>query len=88
LQIEPKTTYRKYKESAHMSLLDHPTSWPSLGISPIWTSVITAEVKKLQHCQVQIEWENLFFLCYHKQYFFSPVMISIMIVLWYKASYM
>jgi hypothetical protein len=26
LQIEPKTTYRKYKESAHMSLLDHPTS--------------------------------------------------------------
>jgi hypothetical protein len=31
-----------------MSLLDHPISEPSLDISPIWTSVITAEVKKLQ----------------------------------------
>jgi hypothetical protein len=47
LQIEPTTTYRKYKESAHMSLLDHPVSQPSLDISPIWTPVITAEVKKL-----------------------------------------
>jgi hypothetical protein len=52
LQTEPNTTYRKYKEAAHMSLLDHPISQPSLDISPIWTSVITAEVKKLQlrHC--------------------------------------
>jgi hypothetical protein len=41
LQIEPNTTYRKYKESAHMSLTDHPTSQPSLDISPIWTPVIT-----------------------------------------------
>jgi hypothetical protein len=24
LKIEPNTTYRKYKESAHMSLVDHP----------------------------------------------------------------
>jgi hypothetical protein len=31
LQIEPNTTYRKYKESAHMSLIDHP-------INPAWTS--------------------------------------------------
>jgi hypothetical protein len=31
-----------------MSLLDHPTSQPSLDISPIWTPVITAEVKELQ----------------------------------------
>jgi hypothetical protein len=46
LQIEPKTTYRKYKESAHMRLLDHPISQPSLDISPIWTPGITAEVKK------------------------------------------
>jgi hypothetical protein len=48
LQIESNTTYRKYKESAHTSLLHHPISQPSLDISPIWTSVITAEVKKLQ----------------------------------------
>jgi hypothetical protein len=48
LQIEPNTTYRKYKESAHMSLVDHPISQPSLDISPIWTPAITAEVSKLQ----------------------------------------
>jgi hypothetical protein len=46
LQIEPNTTYRKYKESAHVSLLDHPISQPSLDISPILTLIITAEVKK------------------------------------------
>jgi hypothetical protein len=32
LQIEPNTTYRKYKESAHMSLIDHLNSQPSLDI--------------------------------------------------------
>jgi hypothetical protein len=32
LQIEPNTTYRKYMESAHMSLTDHPISQPSLDI--------------------------------------------------------
>jgi hypothetical protein len=48
LQIEPKTTYRKYKESAHMSLLNRPISELSLDISPIWTPVIAAEIKKLQ----------------------------------------
>jgi hypothetical protein len=37
LQIEPNTTNRKYKESAHMSLLDHPISQPSVDISPIRT---------------------------------------------------
>jgi predicted GIY-YIG superfamily endonuclease len=45
LQTEQNTTYRKYKESAHISLIDHPSSQPSLDISPIWTSVITEEVK-------------------------------------------
>jgi hypothetical protein len=29
LQIETNTTYRKYKESAHMSLIDHLISQPS-----------------------------------------------------------
>jgi hypothetical protein len=46
LQIEPNTTYRKYKESAHMSPIDHPISQPSLDISSTWTPIITAEVKK------------------------------------------
>jgi hypothetical protein len=48
LQIEPNTAYRKYKESAHMSLIAHPVSQPSLDISPIWTHIIAAEVRKLQ----------------------------------------
>jgi predicted GIY-YIG superfamily endonuclease len=48
LQFEPNTTYRKCNESSHMSLIDHPMSQPSLGMSPIWTPIITAEVQKLQ----------------------------------------
>jgi hypothetical protein len=60
LQIEPYTTYRKYKESARMSLLDHPISQPSLDISPIWTPVITAEVRKLQFRPVWILCENCY----------------------------
>jgi hypothetical protein len=48
LQIKPNTTYRKYKESVHMSLIDHPLSQPILDISPIWTPIIAAEVRKLQ----------------------------------------
>jgi hypothetical protein len=51
LQIEPNTTYRKYNGSAHMSLLDHPISQPSLDISPIWTPIIIVEVEKLQRRQ-------------------------------------
>jgi hypothetical protein len=39
LQIEPNTTYRKYKESTHMSPLDYPISQARLDISPIWTPV-------------------------------------------------
>jgi hypothetical protein len=48
LQTEQNTTYRKYKESAHMSLLAHSISQPSLDISPIWTPITKAEVRKLQ----------------------------------------
>jgi hypothetical protein len=33
LQIEPNTTYRKYKESTYMSLVDHPISQRSLDLS-------------------------------------------------------
>jgi hypothetical protein len=48
LQIEPNTTYRKYKESVNMSMVDHPNSKHSLHISPIWTLTVAAEVRKLQ----------------------------------------
>jgi hypothetical protein len=52
LQIEPNTSYRKHKESAHMFLVDHPISQLSLDISPIWTPNIAAEVRALQHWSV------------------------------------
>jgi hypothetical protein len=47
LQIEPNTTYRKYKESV-MSLVDNSIIQTNLDISPIWTPIIAAEVRKLQ----------------------------------------
>jgi hypothetical protein len=52
LQIEPNTAYRKCKESAHVSLVNHPISQSNLDISPFWTPVITAEIRKLQILQV------------------------------------
>jgi hypothetical protein len=45
---EPDTTYRKYKESAHMALIDNPISQPSMDIYPIWTPIITAEAKNIE----------------------------------------
>jgi hypothetical protein len=51
LQIEPNTTYQKYKEFIHMSLIDHLISQPSLDISPIWTPIITAEAKNCSSAQ-------------------------------------
>jgi hypothetical protein len=44
LQIEPNTTYRKFKEFADMSLADHLISHLSLDISPIWIPTIASEV--------------------------------------------
>jgi hypothetical protein len=61
LQIEPNSTYRKYKESSHISLLDHPISQPSLDISPIWTPILTAKVRKLQLRPVK----KIVFLCWY-----------------------
>jgi hypothetical protein len=46
LQTEPNTTYRKCKESAHMSLMDHPISQHNLDISPIWTVPLSQQKKK------------------------------------------
>jgi hypothetical protein len=62
LQIEPNATYRKYKESANMSLVAHPISWPSLDVSPIWTFIIEVEVRKLQLREVKILWESYIFM--------------------------
>jgi hypothetical protein len=61
LQIEPNNTYRKYKESAHMSLLDHLISQASLDTSPIWTPVITAEVKNYNSVKCRLS-GNICFL--------------------------
>jgi hypothetical protein len=46
VQIELNTTYRKQKESIHMSLVDHPISQTRLDTSPIWGPIITVEVKE------------------------------------------
>jgi hypothetical protein len=45
LQIVPNTTYRKHKEFAHVSLVEHSISQPSLDISPIWNPIIAAQVR-------------------------------------------
>jgi hypothetical protein len=60
LQIEPNATYRKYKESAHMSEVYHSISQPSLDISPTCTPVIAAEVRKLELRPVWIMCENCY----------------------------
>jgi hypothetical protein len=54
LQIEPNTTYKKYRESAHVSL----DSQPEVEMCPLWIPVIIAESKYLQLRPVQITWEN------------------------------
>lgn len=48
LQMEPNTTYRKYKLSAYMSLEAHPNSQYTLDISPIQAPIDEAFVRKLQ----------------------------------------
>jgi hypothetical protein len=57
LQIEPNTPYRKYKESTHVSLVDHLISQHSLDISPILTPAITAELKNYQSVQCRLSGE-------------------------------
>jgi hypothetical protein len=44
LQVEPSVIWRKYKESTHMTCSTEPISQPSVGISPIWTTLISKEV--------------------------------------------
>jgi hypothetical protein len=45
-QIQPNTTYKKYNESAHMSLVDHPINQTDLDISAIWAPIIAADARK------------------------------------------
>jgi hypothetical protein len=44
LQIEPNLIYRKYKESAHMSMIVNLIGQPSLERSHIWIPVINKEI--------------------------------------------
>jgi hypothetical protein len=62
LQIEPKTTYRKYKECAHMSPIDHPISQPNVDISPIWTSITTEAEKNYSSIQDRLSGKIVFFM--------------------------
>jgi hypothetical protein len=88
LQTEPNTTYRKYKESAHMSLVYHLIRQPSLDVSPVWTLVITAEAKRNYYSvQCRLNGKIVFFVLVPYGEFVSPVVTSILLVLWCKASY-
>jgi hypothetical protein len=35
-----------------LEVLEHPISLPSVDLSPIWTPIIVAEIKRLQRRQV------------------------------------
>jgi hypothetical protein len=56
-----------HEEFAHISPVDHPVSQASLEISPIWTPIIAAEVRKLQLLPVQIMCENCVLCWYHTE---------------------
>jgi hypothetical protein len=73
-----------------MSLIDHPNSQPSLDISPIWIPVMTAKKKRKKYNSVQCRLSGkitVFMLVQYRE-FLSPVMTSIVIVLWCNASYL
>jgi hypothetical protein len=52
LQIKPDATYREYKESTHVSLVDHLINQHSSNTSFMWTPIIAAEVRKACACPV------------------------------------
>jgi hypothetical protein len=58
LQIKPNTTYWKWKESAHMSPVNHLISEPNLDISPIWAIIITAVVNNLTSVWPRHRWSG------------------------------
>jgi hypothetical protein len=77
--MEPNTTCKEYKDSAHIYLVDHLIS----HISPIWTPIIVAEVRKLQLCPVWNMCENSVFMLVPYKEFVSLSMTSILIVPWF-----
>jgi hypothetical protein len=76
-----KTPHTGNKGIHPRPVVDHLISQPILDISPIWTLIITAEVRKLQLRPVQIMRENCVFMLVPYREFFSLVMTSILIVL-------
>jgi hypothetical protein len=66
LQIEPNATYRKYKESAHMSVVYHSISQLSLDFSPISNPVTTSQ-KTIIPSSVDYLWRLLCW--YHTENF-------------------
>jgi hypothetical protein len=64
-----------------MSLVDHPISQPSLDISPVRTTIIAANVRKLKLRLVQIMCENCVSMLVPYREFVSLVMTSILMVL-------
>jgi hypothetical protein len=61
-QIQPNTSYRRYKELARVSLVAHPDSQPSPGISLVCIPVLEAEVRKSELVLFRL-YEKLPFLC-------------------------
>jgi hypothetical protein len=79
---DPVLTWKKYKESIHMSLIDHPIIQPSLAIFSIWTPITAAEARKIQlSIQCKLSGENVFFVLLQYREFSSLVKTSILIVL-------
>jgi hypothetical protein len=54
--------YIEYKESSHMSLVDHPINQPNFDISTIWTPILVAQVTTLHFRPVQIMCANYVFM--------------------------
>jgi hypothetical protein len=67
--------------------------WTIRSVNPVWTyfpsglPLSQQKSRNLNSVKCILSGKFLFFLCwYHKEYYFSPIMISIEILLWCKAS--
>jgi hypothetical protein len=54
---------QKCKESSNMALIGHPSSQPSLDISPIWTSIMTQ--RSLKTTASSVVYVKKLFLCWY-----------------------
>jgi hypothetical protein len=64
LQVEQTITYRKYKKSAHMSLVAHPMCQSSLDTSPMWTQSLMTKLENYNSIQFRL-CGNVPFLCWY-----------------------